>query len=263
MIGAIFGDIVGSVYEFNNHRSKDFPLLARSCFFTDDTVMTIALAKALMDSDTENEQEFKSNFINEMHILGEKYPDRGYGGRFALWLARKAKEPYNSYGNGSAMRVSPVGWYAKDLDEAIRLARWSAEVTHNHPEGVKGAVATAGAIFLARTGKDKKEIADFISQYYKIDFTLDQIRPSYKFNETCQKTVPQALACFLEATSFEDAIRNSVSIGGDSDTLGAICGAVAEAFYSLTKKERDSALFFLDSYLKNIVLSFESKYIAD
>ena len=261
MFGAIFGDIVGSVYEFNNVKTKDFKLLTEGSYFTDDTVMTVALADALMQSDIrENPKGFKERFVRTMHRYGERYPDAGYGGKFAYWLLYEDTEPYQSYGNGSAMRVSPVGWYAETLDEAIEFATLSAEVTHNHPEGIKGAVATAGAIFLAKNGADKDAIREFIEQYYTIDFTLDEIRDAYVFNETCQDSVPQALAAFFESESFENAIRLAISIGGDSDTIGAIAGSVAEAFYGMQEDEKASIYRYLDDDLIDVVEEFSQNY---
>jgi len=236
MTGAILGDIVGSIYEFDNIKTKEFELFDKECFFTDDSVMTIAIAEALLQAEEINEEnleDFKENLITVMHEIGVKYPDCGYGGHFLVWILRNKREPYNSFGNGSAMRVSSVGWYAKTLEEAELIAKATAEVSHNQPEGIKGAVATSGAIFLARTGATIDEIKKYISKYYTIDFTIDKIRPVYKFNETCQETVPQAMQAFFESTSFEDAIRNAISIGGDSDTLAAITGAVAEAYYGI------------------------------
>ena len=261
MIGAIFGDVVGSVFEFNNIKTKNFKLFADKGTFTDDTVMTVAVADALTYFDKITDvTDFKSVLVYVMHLYGKRYSYAGYGGRFLRWLLTDSIEPYNSYGNGSAMRVSPVGWYATSLDEAISLAKASAEVTHNHPEGIKGAEVTAGAIYLARTGATKEAIKEFICRYYNMDFTLDKIRSTYEFNETCQNTVPQAMEAFLESESFEDAIRNAVSIGGDSDTLGAICGSVAEAYYGLTEKEKEAALSYLDDTLRSKTEAFCKKY---
>ncbi len=264
MIGAILGDIVGSIYEFDNIKTKEFELFDKECFFTDDSVMTIAVAEALMqyeNIDAANVEEFKENLITVMHEIGSNYPDCGYGGHFFVWIFRNKREAYNSFGNGSAMRVSPVGWYAKTLEETELIAKATAEVTHNHPEGIKGAVATAGAVFLARTGATMDEIKEYISKYYTIDFTIDEIRQVYKFNETCQETVPQAMQAFFESTSFEDAIRNAISIGGDSDTLAAITGAVAEAYYGINEDMKDIALSYLDERLLNITQRFEKQYL--
>ena len=264
MIGAILGDIVGSIYEFDNIKTKEFELFDKECFFTDDSVMTIAIAEALMQTEEINEEnleDFKENLITVMHEIGVKYPDCGYGGHFLVWILRNKREPYNSFGNGSAMRVSAVGWYARTLEEAELIARATAEVSHNHPEGIKGAVATAGAVFLARNGATMGELRDYISKYYTIDFTIDEIRPIYDYDITCQGTVPQAMQAFFESTNFEDAIRNAISIGGDSDTLAAITGAVAEAYYGIPDDLKETALSYLDERLLSIVERFEDKYL--
>lgn len=264
MIGAILGDIVGSIYEFDNIKTKNFELFDKECFFTDDSVMTIAIAEALLyyeSIDSDNIEEFKEDLITVMHRVGCNYPDCGYGGRFLVWMLRKKREPYNSFGNGSAMRVSSVGWYAKTLEEAELIAKATAEVSHNHPEGIKGAVATAGAVFLAKTGATMDEIKNYISKYYTIDFTIDEIRPVYDYDITCQGTVPQAMQAFFESESFEDAIRNAISIGGDSDTLAAITGAVAEAFYGVPDDLKETALSYLDNRLLDITERFEEKYM--
>ena len=262
MLGAIFGDIVGSVYEFHNIRTKDFELFDSNCFFTDDSVMTLAVADALAICDREGEgaldlERFKEVLVDRMHLLGRAYPDAGYGGRFSEWLALGSTEPYNSFGNGSAMRVSPVVWYARSLEEAMELAKASAEVTHDHPEGVKGAVVTAGAAYLARMDANIEQIKAFVAEYYDVGFTLDEIRPTYRFNETCQETVPQAMVAFLESTSFEDAIRNAISIGGDSDTLAAITGAVAEAYYGMNKEQVTDVVTRLDKKLIAVIKRFQ------
>ena len=263
MIGAIFGDIVGSVYEFDNHRSKEFPLFREDCEFTDDSVMTVAVAEALLAHRREDGAEaFKEKLIDSMHKWGHAYPYAGYGCRFGWWLTLYSREPYNSFGNGSAMRVSPVAWYAESLEEAMSLARASAEVTHNHPEGIKGAEVTAGAIFLARAGATLEQIRSFVECFYDLDFTMDEIRPTYRFNETCQDTVPQAMEAFLESGSFEDCIRTGVSVGGDTDTLCAICGAVAEAYYGLTDAEREVALSRLDAPLREVAEAFAGRYMG-
>ncbi len=251
MVGAILGDIVGSIYEFDNLKSKEFPLFQRECTFTDDTVMTIAVAKALIGYDrSAGLERFKENLVKVMHHMGGLYPDCGYGGNFLVWVLRHYKEPYNSCGNGSAMRVSSVGWFADSLEEAEELAQATAEVTHNHPEGIKGAQATAAAIYMARSGNTKEEIRKYITdKYYDVDFTLDEIRPAYDYEITCQKSVPQALEAFFESTGFEDAVRNAVSIGGDSDTIAAITGSVAEAYYGIDDEMKETALSFLDDRL--------------
>jgi len=233
--GAIIGDIVGSKYEFNNIKTKDFSFISEGCNFTDDTIMTIAVAKALLRICHSDFSNFQNFLIEEMQNLGRKYPhpQGGYGGNFGQWIFSDNPKPYNSYGNGSAMRVSPCAIYAVELDEALKLAEISASVTHNHPEGIKGAQATVAAIFLAKTGKSKDEIRKYISEnFYSLNETVDEIRRYYTFNETCQGTVPQAITAFLESTDFEDAIRNAVSLGGDSDTLAAITGSIAWVYYS-------------------------------
>lgn len=264
MIGAILGDVVGSIYEFDNIKTKDFELFDKDCIFTDDSVMTIAVAEALMryeHIDADNIDEFKEELITVMHEIGVNYPDCGYGGHFGMWIMLDSREPYNSYGNGSAMRVSAVGRYAKTLDQAELIARATAEVSHNHPEGIKGAVATAGAVFLAGSGATLAEIKDYIAKYYTIDFTIDEIRPTYDYDITCQGTVPQAMQAFFESTSFEDAIRNAISIGGDSDTLAAITGAVAEAYYGIPDELKQTALSYLDERLLDITDRFAGKYL--
>lgn len=266
MYGAIIGDIVGSIYEFDNIKTKDFPLFSDSCTYTDDTIMTIAVANALMLSQNLN-GDFKELLVKEMQHFGRKYPYGGYGGMFSQWLNEETPKPYNSFGNGSAMRVSPCGLIAKTLDEALLLARQSAEVTHNHIEGIKGAEATAAAIFLANSGKNKDEIRRYIeAHFYSLNKTLDEIRPDYYFNETCQQTVPQAIIAFLESKSFEDAIRNAISLGGDSDTLAAITGSIAWSFYCggkdklptdmLNIKKRTDEI--LPSEFREIIDSFET-----
>ena len=260
MTGAIIGDIAGSRFEFDNYRAKDFDFFTSDCFFTDDTVMTLAVAKALNKyKKVTDYEDFKKTLVKCMHKVGICYPDCGYGGRFYVWITEKKTEPYNSYGNGSAMRVSPVAWYASSLEEAENLARATAEVTHNHPEGIKGAVSVAGAAYLAKTGHSMDEIKEYVSGFYTIDFTLDEIRPVYSFNETCQDSVPQAFEAFFESVSFEDAIRNAVSIGGDSDTIAAITGAVAECYYGIDEAMKNQATEYLDSRLMKIYDEFISK----
>lgn len=263
MIGAIIGDVVGSRFEFDNCKSKDFEMFDKECDFTDDSVMTLAIAKALQPYETITDYEvFKNELVAVMHEVGMRYPHCGYGGRFCVWMMKNHTEPYNSYGNGSAMRVAPVGWFANSLEECEALAAATAEVTHNHPEGVKGAVAVAGAIYLARTDHSMDEIKEYIKNYYNINFTLDEIREQYAFYEICQKSVPQALEAFFESTSFEDAIRNAISIGGDSDTIAAITGSIAEAFYGVDEDMKEAALSYLDSYLLDIAEAFINKFVG-
>ena len=258
MLGAIIGDIVGSKYEFDNIKTKEFKLFDKDCFFTDDSVMTLAVAKSLLEYRSNPDKlDLNQIVIKNMHSFGKKYPNRGYGGSFLLWLLREDTKPYNSFGNGAAMSVSSCGFAANSLEEAKELSKKVTEVTHNHREGLKGAEATAVAVYMAKIGLSKFEIRKYINKhYYKLDFTLDDIRPTYEFNETCQDTVPQAIEAFLESESFEDAIRNAISIGGDSDTLAAITGAIAEAYYGIPKKIKKQALSYLDSYQKEIIDNF-------
>ncbi|MBI1648087.1 ADP-ribosylglycohydrolase family protein [Capnocytophaga sp. 051621] len=225
ILGAIAGDVIGSVYEFNNTRTTDFPLFKRETTFTDDTVMTIAIADAILHN---------KDFAQTILDYGKRYPNRGYGTSFFKWLAHDTPAPpYNSWGNGSAMRVSAVGFAYNDLDTVLKKAEKTAVVTHNHPEGIKGAQATAAAIFLARTGKNKAEIKAYIEQKfgYDLDFTLDEIRPTFPFDESCQGTVPQSIVAFSESTDYDSAIRLAISLGGDSDTIACITGGIAIAFY--------------------------------
>lgn len=260
MLGAIIGDIVGSRFEWNNNKSKEFDFLTYRCFPTDDSIMTLALAQAILVSKADY-SDLSKNAVECMQAVGRNYPDCGYGGAFYHWMFSDDPQPYNSFGNGAAMRVSAAGFAAGSMEEAKQISRKITEVTHNHPEGIKGAEAAAVAIYMAKTGKNILEIRDYIDKnYYPMNFTLDQIRDSYKFNETCQETVPQALMAFFESTGFEDAIRNAISIGGDSDTLAAICGGVAEAYYGIPSDIRKHALTFLDKQLLQILVVFENKY---
>ena len=262
MIGAIIGDIVGSRFEWNNHRYKDFDLLTHECFFTDDSVMSLAICDALMRSKADH-SDLHEQAVRSMQTVGRPYPHCGYGGSFAQWMYSDNPQPYNSYGNGAAMRVSGCGYVGNTIEEVKQLSKAVTEVTHSHPEGLKGAEATAVAVYLARTGKSLVEIQDYIIEhYYKLGFTLDSIRENYQFKETCQDTVPQAFEAFFESTDFEDAIRNAISIGGDSDTLAAITGAIAEAYYGVPGNIRKHALTFLDDRLLKILVEFENKYPA-
>ncbi len=233
MIGAIIGDIVGSRFEWNNHRNKEFELFTPACEPTDDSIMTLAIAKALISCGGDY-TALGEKAVYWMRRIGQPYPSCGYGGRFYEWMYSDNPQPYHSFGNGAAMRISACGFIAKSIDEAKRLSKAVTEVTHDHSEGLKGAEAATTAIYLAKTGEPINEIRRVMQQtYYPLDFTLDSIRATYRFNETCQETVPQAIEAFLESTSFEDAIRNAISIGGDSDTLAAITGGIAEAYYGV------------------------------
>lgn len=264
MIGAIVGDIVGSRFEWQNCKSKDFELFHDRKYFTDDTVMTLAIGDALVHWEKGKRKEDLGKLATEsMRKFGFDYPGRGYGGMFLGWLCSDDPKPYNSFGNGAAMRVSGCGYAAKSLKEAKELSKAVTEVTHNHPEGIKGAEAVTVAIFLAREGKRIKEIKDYIIEhYYKIDFTLDSIREEYHFDVTCQGSVPQAFEAFFESESFEDAIRNAISIGGDSDTIAAITGSIAEVYYGVPKGIRNQALKFLDEEAKETLASFEKTFPA-
>ena len=236
MIGAISGDMIGAPYEFDRgSKTKEFPLFGNGSHFTDDSVMTIAVAEALMDTIGESDDEIKAALVASMQKWGKRYPRAGYGSMFRQWLHTRHPKPYGSFGNGSAMRVSSAGWLFKTLDETRHIARLTAEVTHNHPEGIKGAEATASTIFMARTGCSKEEIKEYIiSEFgYDLSRTSDEIRPGYHHVETCQQTVPEAITAFLEGTDFEDVIRTAVSLGGDCDTLTCIAGGMAEAFYGV------------------------------
>jgi type I restriction enzyme M protein len=256
MLGAIIGDIVGSVYEWNNVKTKEFELFQDYGFYTDDTVMTLAVATALKkwhcSAQNGDIEQLKQVLIDSMHVFGHTYPDSGYGSRFKIWLKRRERLPYNSFGNGSAMRVSPVAYVANSLEEVKALARATAEVTHNHPEGIKGAESVAVAIFLARQKMPIEKIKEYICEnYYKIDFTLEDVRPTYKFDVSCQGSVPHALQAFFESTNFEDAIRNAISIGGDSDTIACITGSIAEAYYGIP----DDMIIKLKEYLDPLAIS--------
>lgn len=252
MVGAICGDIVGSVYEFDNLRSKEFEFFDSEAEFTDDSVLTVATMDVLLN---------RKKYADTYKEWFKKHPGAGYGGGFLKWGMSGSLEPYNSWGNGSAMRVSPVGLWYDTMEETRAAARASAEVTHNHPEGVKGAEATAAAIFLARTGSDKKTIKKYVEEEfgYDLDETVDSIRSWYRFDESCQGTVPQAIICFLEATGFEDAIRNAISVGGDSDTLACITGGIAEACFGIPVELQEEILNRLPTEMAELVKEFYLK----
>ena len=261
MIGAILGDIIGSPYEFDRgDKTKDFSLFSRLSRFTDDTVMTLAVAQGFLDAGPEADDEtIRQSIVRSMQELAKQYPNAGYGRRFTGWLRSGDPEPYSSYGNGSAMRVSSAAWLFHDLDSVLRAAKLSAEVTHNHPEGIKGAQATAAAIFLARTGHSKAEIRQYIVETFGYDLsrTCDEIRPAYRHMESCQKTVPEAITAFLEGEDFEDVIRTAVSLGGDCDTLAAIAGSIAEGFYGVPEELAGECLRRLPDDLREIVERFQ------
>lgn len=266
MYGAILGDIIGEPYEFDHgDKSKDFPLFSSKPCFTDDSVMTIAVCDGILKAGIDaDEQTMKAAMVTAMHVWGHKYPSAGYGGRFYWWLVNGETKPYNSWGNGSAMRVSSVGWLFETLERTREVARWSAEVTHNHPEGVKGAESTAAIIWLARNGFSKSQIKEYVTKEFGYDLsrTCDEIRPEYHHQESCQKTVPEAIAAFLEGTDFEDVIRTAVSLGGDCDTLTDIATAMAEAFYGVPDELKAKCMEYTTDDMHEIMNEFEKKAIA-
>lgn len=262
MYGAILGDIIGSPFEFDRgDKTKDFKLFSRRSHFTDDSVMTLAVCEALMKVGQDaTVKEIEDAVITSMQSWGRRYPHEGYGGYFRRWLTTRHPEPYNSFGNGSAMRVSAAGWLYDSLEKTRVVAKATANVTHNHPEGIKGAEATASAIFMARNGSSKEEIKKYIENefHYDLNRTLDEIRPNFHMDETCQKTVPEAIIAFLEARDFEDAIRNAVSLGGDTDTLGAITGSIAEAYFGISETLISECRNRINKDMRDVVDAFYS-----
>ena len=260
MLGAIFGDIVGSVYEFNNTADLHFPLLSRYSRPTDDSIMTLAVARALMETWGQPDDAIRAALVREMRDFGARYPNGGYGGRFSNWLAADDPQPYGSFGNGSAMRVSPVGWLCGTMEDTLHMARLTAEVTHNHPEGIKGAQAIAAGVFLARAGQDKDAILRSLTErfHYDLTRTLDEIRPTYGFYEICQKSVPEAIRAFYEGETYEDVIRRAVALGGDSDTIACMAGALAEAYYGMPEAFQKEALARMDSFQRGVVQDFRA-----
>lgn len=263
MYGAIIGDMVGSPFEFDRgNKTKEFELFCSESEFTDDTVMTIAVAEALLEAGKDGKTELiKEMVIRSMQKWGRKYPYAGYGGRFRWWLQAENPQPYNSYGNGSAMRVSAAGWLYDSLERTREVARATAEVTHNHPEGITGAEATVAAIFMARNGRTKAEIKQYIVEEFGYDLskTCDEIRPGYYHVESCQGTVPEAITAFLEGKDFEDVIRTAVSLGGDCDTLTAIAGSIAEAYYGVPEEMKEEARRRLPGEFVEVLNSFTEK----
>lgn len=253
MIGAIAGDVIGSIHEGAGTKTKQFVLISPQHRFTDDTVLTVAVAEYLLRG---------SDLTDVLHDYFHRYPQAGYGGSFIRWASQRLREPYNSWGNGSAMRVSPVGFAFNTPREVLKQAAETASVTHNHPEGIRGAQATALAIFLARTGNDKETIRRRISEGFSYDLSvpLDVIRKTYEFDVSCQGSVPQSIIAFLEASDFEDAIRNAVSLGGDADTMACIAGGIAEAFWGVPKEIEDQILGILDDGLRSVVEEFHQRY---
>ena len=266
MFGAVLGDIIGSPYEFDRgKKTKNFPLFCDRSEFTDDTVMTIAVAEAFMEAGKDAaDEEIRQLLIYSMRRWGRKYPFAGYGMRFSIWLAEPKPKPYGSYGNGSAMRVSSVAWLFDDLDTVRKMARLSAEVTHNHPEGIKGAEATAASIFLARTGKRKEEIKQYMEKdfQYNLSRTCDEIRPDYYHVESCMKTVPEAITAFLKGDSFEGVIRTAVSLGGDCDTLTAIAGSMAEGFYGVPEELKQECYQRVTDEMQKMMRKFEERKMS-
>ena len=256
MIGAIAGDIIGSVYERHPIKTKHFPLFHPQGRFTDDSVLTVAVAKAILEDE---------DYLTAVREMGRRYPHAGYGTTFFQWLTTKHPQPYNSWGNGAAMRVSPVGFAFQDEKTVLQEAKRTADITHNHPEGIKGAQATALAIFMARMTKDKALIRDEISKRFGYDLSpsIETIRPTYSFDISCQGTVPQAIIAFLDATDYEDAVRNAVSLGGDSDTLACICGGIAQAYYgALPPTIVAETMARLPNDLAEITMRFMNYYIS-
>jgi ADP-ribosylglycohydrolase len=255
MMGAIAGDIIGSVHEGTGTKTKRFPLFGPYHRFTDDTVLTIAVAESILR---------ESDLVNALHEYFHRYPGAGYGGLFIDWALRRCREPYGSWGNGSAMRVSPVGFAYDDLDDVMHHAERTAAATHNHPEGIRGAQATAVAIYLARTGSDKSTIRQHLVDVFGYDLStpLNAIREHYEFDVSCQGSVPQSILAFLEAVDFEDAIRNAISLGGDADTMACIAGGIAEAYWGVPEEIERRALNYLDGRLRQVVDEFKRRFGA-
>ncbi len=256
MLGAIAGDVIGSVHERARTKTKIFPLLTPKSRFTDDTVLTVAVAECLLRG---------REYVEAFHDYFETYPTAGYGGIFFSWASSKRREPYNSWGNGSAMRVSPIAYAAATLEEVLEQAKHCAEVTHNHQQGIRGAQAVAAAVFLAHTGSSKEQIRQYVEEQfgYFLDETLDQLRPTYPFDVSCQGSVPQSILAFLESSGFEDAIRNAISLGGDADTMACIAGAIAEAYYGGVPEEiAVPILERLDDRLRSVVHEFRQQYMS-
>jgi len=256
MIGAIAGDIAGSIYEFHPEKREDIPLFTKTSFFTDDTVMTVAAAEAILQ-----QKSYRECYL----VFGKRHPHAGYGGMFAQWLLSPNPKPYNSYGNGSAMRVSAVGWAFDTLDEVLAEAEKTAVPTHNHPEGIKGAQATALAVLMARKGSSKEDIRSEISRRFDYDLsrTVESIRPGYSFNETCQQTVPEGIIAFMDADSYEDTLRKAISLGGDADTLACVAGGIAEAFYGgVPQSVLETVKTCLTPDLLKVTEQFRSRYLA-
>tara|TARA_R110001606_G_scaffold399285_2_gene583680 strand:+ start:7957 stop:8748 length:792 start_codon:yes stop_codon:yes gene_type:complete len=257
MIGAIAGDIIGSIYEWNNIKTKEFELFGEYCTFTDDSLLTIALAETILNN---------GDYTEQLKKYYQRYPNAGYGAMYRRWAVSDGSEPYNSWGNGAAMRISAVGFAFDSLGDVLTHAKQHTQITHNHPEGIKGAQATASIIYLARKGANKAFIKEFVETEFNYDLslTLEDIRPSYRFDESCQGTVPQAITALLESDDFEDAIRNAISLGGDSDTLACITGGMAQAFYGgVPQHITEKVMSYLDDELKSVAVEFHKQYCGD
>ncbi len=267
MYGALLGDMIGAPYEFDRgNKTKDFELFNSEDAYTDDSVMTIAIAEALLSCGRDaGEKEITAAVVKSMQDWGARYPYAGYGGSFVRWLSDPDPKPYNSWGNGSAMRVSAAGWLYDTLERTREVARWTAEVTHNHPEGIKGAEATASAIFMARTGSSKEQIKDYTAREFGYDLsrTCDEIRPYYHMDESCQGTVPEAIISFLEGKDFEDVIRTGISLGGDTDTLACIAGSIAEAFFGVPEDMKKECLARIEYDMQKVLKEFDKTRIQD
>lgn len=260
MLGAVVGDVIGSIYEVDNIKNKKFKLFSNDSRYTDDSVMSCAIAQSCIEYSKDKDiEKFRENVIKNMRELGKLHITAGYGGTFIRWILTPKPIPYNSWGNGSAMRVSPVAWVSDSIEECEQLAEVSASVTHNHPEGIKGAKAIASAIFMANNGFDKENIKNYIEEkYYDLNFKLDDIRETYKFDVSCQGSVPQAINSFLEGNDFEAVVREAISIGGDSDTIAAMAASIAEAYYGIPKDIADMANKYLSTDLRQILKEFDS-----
>lgn len=270
MIGAIIGDTAGSRFEFANIHTMKFTLLTPECSLTDDSIMSIAVAEAVMEweddgyREKKNYEKLKEYAVSQMRRWGRKYPDAGYGGHFAMWLESDDMGPYNSCGNGSAMRISPVGWASESLEECIAMSRAVTEVTHNHPDGIMGAEATAVQIFLSRKGMSLDELKKYEEEhYYPLDnYSWDYLKDHYKWHSLCDGTCQAAFTALYESKSYEDAVRSSISLGGDSDTIAAICGAIAEAVYPIDRKLREKIASYMSEEEKDVVRKFQSRYVS-
>ena len=264
MYGAILGDMIGSPYEFDRSpKTKDFPLFIPASCYTDDSMMTVAVAEALLDTLGKESSDIRTAVVHSMQKWGRRYPDAGYGGKFYYWLHDRNPQPYNSWGNGSAMRVSAAGWLFDTLEKTRQAAADTAMVTHNHPEGIKGAEATASVIWAARNNWPKEKIRQYVEeQFYPLRLTCDQIRPDYSFDVSCQGTVPQAITAFLEGNSFEDVIRTAVSLGGDCDTLTCIAGGMAEAMYGVPEELKQECRKRLEPDMIKVLDRFETYIIS-